>query len=132
MYLFYIRCLQLRLRFSLTNHAGNGGRGLNIALINSKRLEVKDFVTFDVYIDNSIVMDMWLNASVRESDVLVIFTFDEASRMLAESSKKLFYDYGINFCFEFTSKMLLFIDKMPIQQEVRKYKICILDRNGTW
>ncbi|XP_065217317.1 protein O-linked-mannose beta-1,2-N-acetylglucosaminyltransferase 1-like [Planococcus citri] len=78
----------------LTNHAGNGGRGLNIALINSKRLEVKDFVTFDVYIDNSIVMDMWLNTSVRESDVLIIFTFDEASRMLAESSKKLFYDYG--------------------------------------
>ena len=83
------------LYFSLSNHAGNGGRGLNIALINSKRLEMKDFVTFDVYIDNSIVMDMWLNASVRENDVLIIFTFDEASRMLAESSKRLFYDYGM-------------------------------------
>ena len=70
---------------------------MNVALINSKRLEVKDFVTFDVYIDNSVVMDMWLNATVREGDVLIIFTFDEASRMLAESSKKLFYEYGTIF-----------------------------------
>lgn len=67
---------------------------MNIALVNSKRLEVKDFVTFDLYIDNSIVMDMWFNATVKQNDVVIIFTYDEASRMLAESSKKMFYDYG--------------------------------------
>lgn len=80
--------------FSLTNHASNDGRGLNIVLINSKRFEIKDFVTFDVYTDNSIVMDTWINSSVTLDDIILIYTYDEASRMLAESSKKLFYDYG--------------------------------------
>lgn len=64
-------------------------------LINSKRLEVKDFVTFDVYLDNSIVMDTWINSSVTTDDIVLVYTYDEASRMLAESSKKLFYDFGI-------------------------------------
>lgn len=80
--------------FSITNHASNGGRGLNIAVMNSKRLELKDFVSFDVYIENSVVMDMWINTTVKKNDIVLIFTFDEASRMLTESSRKLFYDYG--------------------------------------
>lgn len=79
---------------SLTNHASNNGRGLNIVLINSKRLEIKYFVTFDVYMDNSIVMDTWINSSVTLDDIVLVYTYDEASRMLAESSKKLFYNYG--------------------------------------
>lgn len=80
--------------FSLTNHASNNGRGLNIVIINSKRLEIKYFVTFDVYMDSSIVMDTWINSSVTMDDIVLVYTYDEASRMLAESSKKLFYDYG--------------------------------------
>lgn len=78
----------------ITNHASNSGRGLNIAVVNSRRLVLKDFVTFDVYLENSVVMDMWINASVKQYDIILIYTFDEASRMLAESSKKLFYDFG--------------------------------------
>ncbi len=67
---------------------------MNLVLISSKRLEVKDFITFDVYTDNSIVMDMWINASVKQNDILLIYTFDEASKKLTESSKKIFYEYG--------------------------------------
>ncbi|XKL65808.1 hypothetical protein PGB90_009228 [Kerria lacca] len=79
----------------ITNHASNDGRGLNIAVINTKRLKIKTFVTFDVYIDSSIVVDMWMNNTIKSNDIVLIYTFDEASRMLVESSKKLFYDYVI-------------------------------------
>lgn len=76
-------------------------------LINSKRFEIKDFVTFDVYTDNSIVMDTWINSSVTLDDIILIYTYDEASRMLAESSKKLFYDYGwLVFAFTFVVSWL--------------------------
>lgn len=63
-------------------------------LINPKRLEVRAFATFDVYMESSIMMDVWMNFTVKTNDIVLMYTFDEASRMLAESSRKLFYDYG--------------------------------------
>lgn len=46
------------------------------------------------------MVDMWMNNTIKSNDIVLIYTFDEASRMLVESSKKLFYDYGKCNCFK--------------------------------
>ncbi|KAK9509119.1 hypothetical protein O3M35_006505 [Rhynocoris fuscipes] len=78
----------------LGKYLGGGGRGLNIAVIESRYLQLVTLQTFDLYSQNSSGLELWLSTSLKEDDIIIAFTFDEASRELSKRAKAILYHLG--------------------------------------
>ncbi|XP_073998522.1 protein O-linked-mannose beta-1,2-N-acetylglucosaminyltransferase 1-like isoform X2 [Rhodnius prolixus] len=75
-------------------YLGGGGRGLNIAVVEARYLQLVTLQTFDLYSQNSSSLELWLSTSLREDDIIIAFTFDEASRELSKRAKTILYHLG--------------------------------------
>ncbi|KAK6029316.1 hypothetical protein OSTOST_04572, partial [Ostertagia ostertagi] len=76
------------------DHDLNGaGRGLNLVSIEPKTGRVSSVAHFDTYQDESSALEEWLE-NVPLGDVMAVVSFDEASNMLSDMAKRIFYEMG--------------------------------------
>lgn len=71
-----------------------GGRGINIAVIEPISytiIAVRNFDTYEYYSSN---LDDWLDYMVKIGDVVIFFTFDEASKKLTKNTRNVLYNMG--------------------------------------
>ncbi|XP_014248464.1 protein O-linked-mannose beta-1,2-N-acetylglucosaminyltransferase 1-like [Cimex lectularius] len=73
---------------------GGGGRGLNIAVVDAKYLQIVTLQNFDLYSQNSTSLELWLASYLRVNDIVIVFTFDEASKELSKKAKHMLYELG--------------------------------------
>ncbi|CAI6355995.1 unnamed protein product [Macrosiphum euphorbiae] len=71
-----------------------GGRGINVAVIESTTYTIMDVKNFDTYEYNSSNLDEWLDHMVKVGDVVIFFTFDEASKKLTKNTRNVLYNMG--------------------------------------
>ncbi|PVD24594.1 hypothetical protein C0Q70_15078 [Pomacea canaliculata] len=77
----------------ISHELKNYGRGLNMAVINSKTLEVTEVKYFDTYVDDASLI-RYLKKDIPDDSVVMIASYDEASTGLREDSKQLMKLYG--------------------------------------
>ncbi|VDO43299.1 unnamed protein product [Haemonchus placei] len=76
------------------DHDLNGaGRGLNLVSIEPKTGRVSSVAHFDTYQDESSALEEWLE-NVPLGEVMAVVSFDEASNMLSDMAKRIFYEMG--------------------------------------
>ncbi|PAV90699.1 hypothetical protein WR25_05484 [Diploscapter pachys] len=80
-------------RMVFDKELNGAGRGLNLAAIEPKTGRVELVANFDTYEDESTGLEEWLDA-VPVGDIVAVVSFDEASTMLSEMAKKIFYEMG--------------------------------------
>lgn len=71
-----------------------GGRGLNAAIVDSTHFQVVAVQNFDLYSQNSTSLEHWLANQVLDNDIIIAFTFDEASKELSRKAKTSLYKLG--------------------------------------
>lgn len=71
-----------------------GGRGINIAVIDPATYTILAVKNFDTYEYNSSNLDEWLEHMVQVGDVVIFFTFDEASKKLTKKTRDILYNMG--------------------------------------
>ncbi|RCN51766.1 hypothetical protein ANCCAN_02126 [Ancylostoma caninum] len=71
----------------------DAGRGLNLASIEPKTGRVSSVAHFDTYQDDSSSLEEWLE-NVPLGNVMAVVSFDEASNMLSDMAKQIFYEMG--------------------------------------
>lgn len=71
-----------------------GGRGINIAIVESTTYTIMAVKNFDTYEYSSSSLDDWLDHMVKIGDVVIFFTFDEASKRLMKSTRNILYNMG--------------------------------------
>lgn len=71
-----------------------GGRGINVAVIEPTTYTIIDVKNFDTYEYNSSNLDDWLDYVVKTGDVVIFFTFDEASKKLTKNTRTILYNMG--------------------------------------
>ncbi|EYB81181.1 hypothetical protein Y032_0390g553 [Ancylostoma ceylanicum] len=71
----------------------DAGRGLNLASIEPKTGRVSSVAHFDTYQDESSSLEEWLE-NVPLGNVMAVVSFDEASNMLSDMAKQIFYEMG--------------------------------------
>ncbi|GMR50610.1 hypothetical protein PMAYCL1PPCAC_20805 [Pristionchus mayeri] len=69
------------------------GRGLNVAVIDSKSRKIVKTGHFDTYEKESTSLELFLDGLV-EGDIVAVVSFDEASSMLSDMAKQIFYELG--------------------------------------
>lgn len=90
------------------NNINGGGRGLNAAIVDSTHFQVVAVTNFDLYSQNSSSLEQWLTSQVLDNDIIIIFTFDEASKELSHKAKMSLYRLGNCFVSVFIrSKLIL-------------------------
>ncbi|KAF4533181.1 hypothetical protein B566_EDAN001723 [Ephemera danica] len=72
----------------------NGGRGINAALIEPISLRVVSVKNFDTYAGDSTQLETWIQSEILVGDIVIFFTFDEASKELSSFAKKLIFELG--------------------------------------
>lgn len=72
----------------------NGGRGMNMVVVDTHRMKAVNARRFDTYAMDSSEMELFLLREVREGDILIAMTFDEASRNLGAMAKNILADLG--------------------------------------
>lgn len=71
-----------------------GGRGINVAVVEPTTYSIMAVTNFDTYEYNSSNLDYWLDHMVKIGDVVIFFTFDEASKMLTKDTRNILYSMG--------------------------------------
>lgn len=71
-----------------------GGRGINVAVIEPTTYTTIAVKNFDTYEYNSSNLDDWLAHMVKTGDIVIFFTFDEASKKLTKNTRKVLYNMG--------------------------------------
>lgn len=71
-----------------------GGRGINVAVIEPTTYTIIAVKNFDTYEYNSSSLDDWLDYVVKTGDIVIFFTFDEASKKLTKNTRKILYNMG--------------------------------------
>lgn len=71
-----------------------GGRGINVAVIEPTTYTTMAVKNFDTYEYNSSNLDDWLVHMVKTGDIVIFFTFDEASKKLTKNTRKVLYNMG--------------------------------------
>uniref|UniRef100_A0A0A9WLM6 Alpha-1,3-mannosyl-glycoprotein 2-beta-N-acetylglucosaminyltransferase n=1 Tax=Lygus hesperus TaxID=30085 RepID=A0A0A9WLM6_LYGHE len=75
-------------------YLAGGGRGLNFAVIEPKRLQLVYLQNYDLYSHNSTALETMLTYGINIDDIVIAFTFDEASKELSKRAKQLLYQLG--------------------------------------
>lgn len=86
--------LCVRGKYIIGGNINGGGRGLNAAIVDSVHFQVVAVQNFDLYSQNSTSLELWLTNQVRENDIIIAFTFDEASKELSRKAKTSLYKLG--------------------------------------
>lgn len=71
-----------------------GGRGINVAVIEPVTYTIVAVKNFDTYEYNSSNLDEWLKHMVKFGDIVIFFTFDEASKKLTKNTRNILYKMG--------------------------------------
>ncbi|KAE9415915.1 hypothetical protein Angca_009292, partial [Angiostrongylus cantonensis] len=80
-------------RMVLDRGLNGAGRGLNLVSIEPKTGRVSSVAHFDTYQDESTALEQWLD-NLPLGEVLAVVSFDEASTMLSDMAKQIFYEMG--------------------------------------
>ncbi|GIY61282.1 hypothetical protein CEXT_522062 [Caerostris extrusa] len=80
-------------KYIVSKNVNEGGRGLNIAVIDNLTRTIIRVGHFDTYEKESTVLETLL-LTLRPGDILILITFDESSRKLSRIARLLFYDLG--------------------------------------
>ncbi|VDM60163.1 unnamed protein product [Angiostrongylus costaricensis] len=80
-------------RMVLDRGLNGAGRGLNLVSIEPKTGRVSSVAHFDTYQDESTALEQWLD-NLPLGEVLAVVSFDEASNMLSDMAKQIFYEMG--------------------------------------
>ncbi|XP_054257829.1 protein O-linked-mannose beta-1,2-N-acetylglucosaminyltransferase 1-like [Macrosteles quadrilineatus] len=86
--------LCIRGKYVIGNNINGGGRGLNAAIVDSVHFQVIAVHNFDLYSQNSTSLELWLANQVLDNDIIIVFTFDEASKELSRKAKLSLYRLG--------------------------------------
>ncbi|XP_068204894.1 protein O-linked-mannose beta-1,2-N-acetylglucosaminyltransferase 1-like [Palaemon carinicauda] len=81
-------------KYIIQKDINNGGRGMNMVIIDSHQMKAVHARRFDTYAMDSSEMELFLLREVRNGDILIAMTFDEASRNLGVMAKNLLADLG--------------------------------------
>lgn len=68
---------------------------MNAAIVDSVHFQVVAVQNFDLYSQNSTSLELWLTNQVLENDIIIAFTFDEASKELSRKAKTSLYKLGM-------------------------------------
>ncbi|GMS97494.1 hypothetical protein PENTCL1PPCAC_19669 [Pristionchus entomophagus] len=71
----------------------DAGRGLNVAVIDQKSRKIVKTGHFDTYEKDSTSLELFLDG-LGEGDIVAVVSFDEASSMLSDMAKQIFYELG--------------------------------------
>lgn len=91
------------------NNINGGGRGLNAAIVDSEHFQVVGVNNFDLYSQNSTSLERWLATQVLPNDIIIVFTFDEASKELSHKAKMSLYRLGNCLNFKITNFQVLIL-----------------------
>ncbi|KAK5971322.1 ILEI domain-containing protein [Trichostrongylus colubriformis] len=80
-------------RMVFDHDLNDAGRGLNLVSIEPKTGRVTSVAHFDTYKDESSALEQWLE-NVPLGEVMAVVSFDEASVMLSDMAKRIFYEMG--------------------------------------
>lgn len=81
-------------KYVIQKDINNGGRGMNMVVVDSHQMKAVNARRFDTYAMDSSEMELFLMREVRNGDILIAMTFDEASRNLGAMSKNLLAELG--------------------------------------
>ncbi|XP_046405882.1 protein O-linked-mannose beta-1,2-N-acetylglucosaminyltransferase 1-like isoform X2 [Ischnura elegans] len=81
-------------KYIIGSDINGGGRGLNVAIIEPVHFQVVSVQNFDTYNKDGGDFEAFLLNEVLMDDIIILFTFDEASKELDSNSKKLLYELG--------------------------------------
>uniref|UniRef100_A0A1B6KQP2 Alpha-1,3-mannosyl-glycoprotein 2-beta-N-acetylglucosaminyltransferase n=1 Tax=Graphocephala atropunctata TaxID=36148 RepID=A0A1B6KQP2_9HEMI len=81
-------------KYLIGNNINGGGRGLNAAIVDAVHFQVVAVHNFDLYSQNSTSLELWLAKQVMDNDIIIVFTFDEASKELSRKAKMSLYRLG--------------------------------------
>lgn len=71
-----------------------GGRGINVAVVEPITYTIVTVKSFDTYEYSSSNLDEWLDHMVKIGDIVIFFTFDEASKKLTKKTRNVLYKMG--------------------------------------
>ncbi|CAL1292249.1 unnamed protein product [Larinioides sclopetarius] len=80
-------------KYIISKSVNEGGRGLNVAIIDNLTRTIIRVSHFDTYEKESNGLETML-LTLRPGDILILITFDEPSRKLSRIARLLFYDLG--------------------------------------
>ncbi|KAF8766791.1 Protein FAM3C like protein [Argiope bruennichi] len=80
-------------KYIISKSMNEGGRGLNVAVIDNLTRTIIRVSHFDTYEKESNGLETML-LTLRPGDILILITFDEPSRKLSRIARLLFYDLG--------------------------------------
>lgn len=72
----------------------NGGRGINAAIVEPTHFRLISVRNFDTYGTDSSDLETWIESEILIDDIVIFFTFDEASKELSNYAKKLLFELG--------------------------------------
>ncbi|XP_045105549.1 protein O-linked-mannose beta-1,2-N-acetylglucosaminyltransferase 1-like isoform X2 [Portunus trituberculatus] len=81
-------------KYVIEKDVNKGGRGLNLVVVDPKQMKAILAKHFDTYAGDSSQLETFLSQEVLEGDILVVVTFDEASRNLSPTAKNMFAKLG--------------------------------------
>ncbi|CAN8018111.1 unnamed protein product [Ixodes persulcatus] len=80
-------------KYILGTNLNNGGRGINVAVIDSVTRFVQRVSHFDTYEEDSSQLETLL-LNLRQGDILILLTFDEPTRKLSQIARLLLHELG--------------------------------------
>ncbi|KAG0724600.1 Protein FAM3C [Chionoecetes opilio] len=81
-------------KYIIEKDINKGGRGINIVLVDARRMKAVVARRFDTYAGDSTELERFLKQEVVDRDIVVAVTFDEASRNLSPAARNLLADLG--------------------------------------
>ncbi|CAH0776680.1 unnamed protein product [Bemisia tabaci] len=82
-------------KYVLAEGVNGVGRGLNAAIVDPSHGEILAVHNFDTYLaPSSPTLEEWLQKMMELDDILIIFTFDEASKEFTSEAKKALFQLG--------------------------------------
>ncbi|XP_077486887.1 protein O-linked-mannose beta-1,2-N-acetylglucosaminyltransferase 1-like isoform X2 [Amblyomma americanum] len=80
-------------KYILGANLNSGGRGMNVAIIDSVTRFVQHVSHFDTYEEDSSQLETLL-LNLRQGDILILLTFDEPTRKLSQIARLLLHELG--------------------------------------
>lgn len=80
-------------KYILGANLNSGGRGMNVAVIDSVTRFVQHVSHFDTYEEDSSQLETLL-LNLRQGDILILLTFDEPTRKLSQIARLLLHELG--------------------------------------
>lgn len=80
--------------YAFDKDLNGAGRGINVALIDSSTMAVLRAQRFDTYESDATQLEMFLEKYLQPNDIIIAFTFDEASTKLSNLARNILFELG--------------------------------------